>query len=131
MGEIAEMMLDGTMCQGCGVWLHDGEDGPGYPGYCSSCEPDDEEEVRKREDTAKRVSAEVSQLAVAEIEKRMKAKFDPGVGQHFRKNVHGLIRGMYVSEHGVVTHDGMRATLQNNLLAQRRSQQRKAKKSNS
>ncbi len=37
MGEIADMMLDGTMCSGCGEWLHDGEDGPGYPGYCSSC----------------------------------------------------------------------------------------------
>lgn len=37
MGEIAEMMLDGTMCQGCGEWLHDGEDGEGFPDYCSSC----------------------------------------------------------------------------------------------
>ena len=35
MGEIADMMLDGTMCAGCGVWLNDGEDGDGYPGYCS------------------------------------------------------------------------------------------------
>lgn len=40
MGEIADMMLDGTMCQGCGVWLHDGADGPGYPGYCHSCARD-------------------------------------------------------------------------------------------
>lgn len=40
MGEIADMMLDGTMCQGCGVWLHDGADGPGYPGYCRSCARD-------------------------------------------------------------------------------------------
>jgi len=40
MGEIANMMLDGTMCQGCGVWLHDGNDGPGYPGYCRSCQRD-------------------------------------------------------------------------------------------
>lgn len=42
MGEIADMMLDGTMCQGCGEWLNDGEDGPGYPGYCSACAPDEE-----------------------------------------------------------------------------------------
>lgn len=33
MGEIAEMMLDGTMCEGCGEFL-DGES-PGYPRYCS------------------------------------------------------------------------------------------------
>lgn len=42
MGEISEMMLDGTMCQGCGEWLNEGEDGPGYPGYCSGCEPKNE-----------------------------------------------------------------------------------------
>lgn len=33
MGEIAEMMLNGDMCEACGVWL-DGE-GSGYPRYCS------------------------------------------------------------------------------------------------
>ena len=39
MGEIADMMLDGTMCQMCGVFI---EDGPlGYPGYCSeACKRD-------------------------------------------------------------------------------------------
>ena len=39
MGEIADMMLDGTICQGCGEWLCDGEDGPGYPGFCAGCQP--------------------------------------------------------------------------------------------
>ena len=49
MGEIAEMMLDGTMCAGCGEWLHDGDDGDGFPGYCASCAPDYEEKpVRRR-----------------------------------------------------------------------------------
>jgi hypothetical protein len=33
MGEAAEMMLDGTLCECCGVAL-DG-DSPGYPRYCS------------------------------------------------------------------------------------------------
>jgi len=42
MGEIAEMMLDGTMCQCCGVYLNDGHDGAGYPGYCSACAPEPE-----------------------------------------------------------------------------------------
>lgn len=37
MGEIAEMMLDGTMCEGCGEFLHGGNDGPGFPGRCCSC----------------------------------------------------------------------------------------------
>ena len=39
MGDIAEMMLEGTLCEGCGVTL-DG-DAPGYPRYCSrSCQRD-------------------------------------------------------------------------------------------
>lgn len=36
-GEIAEMMLDGTVCEQCGEFLHNGEDGPGYPGLCAGC----------------------------------------------------------------------------------------------
>lgn len=35
MGEIAEMMLDGTLCEGCGTYIGEST---GYPGYCSkSC----------------------------------------------------------------------------------------------
>ena len=37
MGEIAEMMLDGTLCEVCGEFI-DG-DSPGYPRRCSSCRP--------------------------------------------------------------------------------------------
>lgn len=35
MGEIAEMMLDGTLCEGCGVFLN--AEPAGYPCRCSSC----------------------------------------------------------------------------------------------
>ena len=35
MGEVAEMMLDGTLCQFCGVYLDGGADG--YPRSCG-CE---------------------------------------------------------------------------------------------
>lgn len=35
MGEVAEMMLDGTLCEGCGVFLN--QVGPGYPCLCSDC----------------------------------------------------------------------------------------------
>lgn len=35
MGEIADMMLDGTLCEGCGVAL-DGEAG-GFPRRCADC----------------------------------------------------------------------------------------------
>lgn len=34
MGEIADAMLNGEMCEGCGVWLERESDG--MPGYCSA-----------------------------------------------------------------------------------------------
>jgi hypothetical protein len=48
MGEIADMMLDGTMCQGCGEFMCDGADGPGYPGYCAGCRREDSRPPRFR-----------------------------------------------------------------------------------
>jgi hypothetical protein len=35
MGEIAEMMLDGDLCEGCGVYM--GFPGEGFPRRCASC----------------------------------------------------------------------------------------------
>jgi hypothetical protein len=35
MGEIAELMLDGAMCQWCGEVLGDGD---GYPVVCAGCQ---------------------------------------------------------------------------------------------
>ena len=36
MGELADMHLDGTLCEQCGEFL-DGE-APGYPRLCKDCE---------------------------------------------------------------------------------------------
>jgi len=38
MGEIAEMMLDGTLCEGCGVANR--KAGLGFPWRCGACVPD-------------------------------------------------------------------------------------------
>ena len=38
MGDVSEMMLDGTLCEGCGVYM-DGE-ADGYPVRCASCQGD-------------------------------------------------------------------------------------------
>jgi len=35
MGEIAEMMLDGDLCEGCGVYM--GSSGQGFTRRCHSC----------------------------------------------------------------------------------------------
>lgn len=34
MGDIADMMLDGTLCEGCGVYMGDAQ---GIPGRCAGC----------------------------------------------------------------------------------------------
>ena len=35
MGEYAEMLLDGTCCEGCGEYMGGGA--PGFPRYCKAC----------------------------------------------------------------------------------------------
>ena len=35
MGEIADMMIEGQMCQGCGEVLGDGD---GFPAFCAACQ---------------------------------------------------------------------------------------------
>ena len=40
MGEIAEMMLEGCLCECCGDFLGDGD---GYPRRCCSCQKDEPE----------------------------------------------------------------------------------------
>lgn len=60
MGEIAEAMLDGTLCGTCGEYL--GED-LGYPGYCSKdCDPNYEPPARNHKNDLIGVKKE-SQLA--------------------------------------------------------------------
>lgn len=47
MGEIAEMMLDGTLCEGCGEFI--GEP-VGHPRMCMSCSYDAERLTEEEED---------------------------------------------------------------------------------
>lgn len=42
MGEIADMMLEGILCQYCGEYLGDGD---GFPQSCSCCGGDDEDDL--------------------------------------------------------------------------------------
>jgi hypothetical protein len=51
MGEIADMHLDGTLCERCGALMEDlipeeGNellDAPGYPRLCPACQEDEDE----------------------------------------------------------------------------------------
>lgn len=50
MGEIADMMLDGTLCAGCGVYL-EGDTIEGIPNYCEDCQDEgfNDEAIAQRE----------------------------------------------------------------------------------
>jgi len=40
MGDIADMILDGTLCEWCGVYIEEGEvplEADGYPRKCADC----------------------------------------------------------------------------------------------
>ena len=39
MGDVADMMIDGTLCEGCGVYLEGDDDGKawGFPRLCRDC----------------------------------------------------------------------------------------------
>jgi predicted amidophosphoribosyltransferase len=52
MGEIADMMLDGTLCQCCGAYIGDESNGD-YPQYCAACAKDVKEQEQKRGDDEK------------------------------------------------------------------------------
>ena len=45
MGEVAEMMLDGTLCEGCGAYIGAAVD---YPRKCRQCEKDFKPVARKK-----------------------------------------------------------------------------------
>lgn len=50
MGEIADMVLDGVLCQVCGCYMED-EDGDGFPVTCDACKTEERYE-RKSDDDA-------------------------------------------------------------------------------
>lgn len=44
MGELADLMIEGALCSGCGSWTEDYIYGeiPGYPTLCEDCQEDEE-----------------------------------------------------------------------------------------
>ena len=79
MGEVAEMMLDGTLCQGCGVLIDD--DIPGYPRSCRDCAK--EERAMKHQATLQR-HQEIKKVKCPVCQKRVKAI---GLADH-QRDVH-------------------------------------------
>jgi len=68
MGEIAEMMLDGTLCECCGEFIGEGD---GFPQYCSSecssgrgvvAEPTKKKEGKKRRQKRRKARKRLERL---------------------------------------------------------------------
>lgn len=78
MGEIAEMMLDGTLCECCGASFDDRQS-PGFPRYCSRQCAEDRGAV---EPAAPKVKCEM-------CGKKVKAV---GIEQHM-KDKHNVVQG--------------------------------------
>lgn len=79
MGEISEMMLDGTLCQGCGVLMGDACD---YPRSCFDCAK--EERAIKHGKVLVR-HQEIKKVKCPTCQKRVKAI---GLSDH-QRDVHG------------------------------------------
>lgn len=62
MGEVAESLIDGTCCQGCGVFIGEGE---GFPRTCDSCNDDGKRGKAERRAVASDQFAEASRVASA------------------------------------------------------------------
>lgn len=60
MGEVAEMMMDGTLCQTCGVFVGEPD---GYPRECNHCE----RESAKDRKAARQKAHEANQLAIRKV----------------------------------------------------------------
>lgn len=84
MGDYAEMMLDGTMCSSCGVYIGEAT---GEPAECETCAV----EIRQMEKSIQRQAniarnARMKKTRCPECNKKVK---EIGLNQH-RKDVHGV-----------------------------------------
>lgn len=47
MGDISEMMLDGTLCEYCGCYIEEGE-AEGYPRKCTDCQEENSKKKKRK-----------------------------------------------------------------------------------
>lgn len=121
MGEIAEMMIDGTMCQRCGEFLYDGEDGPGYAEFCPSCRRENANDERALQEEADARATQICDVTVEAIHAQFDAVFSPAILPQFRAQIFGLCRKLYLNRNGAISHHGMQRVVENNSAAMKRS----------
>lgn len=114
MGEIADMMIDGTMCSGCGEWMDDGEDGPGFPQYCPACSNEDapapkaqKKKAKRKEDrcpaTVDALHQSITDACRSIIENRMGGRMKKKTRKAFHAHMQQLLKG-FLNVGGVVVH---------------------------
>ena len=84
MGEIAEMMLEGAMCEECGEFIDDGEE-CGYPRLCAACQPQHESGLDADIFEIPRLLQRAAKVACPECGKLVK---EIGLADH-QRDVHG------------------------------------------
>lgn len=74
MGDIADMMIDGTLCEGCGVYLD--SEGFGVPRYCADCQ-----ELRDETPISRRHGPNAIKVNCPKCQRRVK---EVGLADHMR-----------------------------------------------
>jgi hypothetical protein len=120
MGDIADSMLEGDVCAGCGGFIDD-QGGDGFPRYCcAECDPDGEDkesEQRARSEHKKimqNLADKLNAKLKKEIEKHFDAEFEDVVWKEFASNTAGLFRKLYVDGTDHISHHGLIKTIQVN-----------------
>lgn len=101
MGEIAEMMLDGTLCEGCGVFLN--AEPTGYPCHCSSCADEAKRERAARNIAAnQKLHAEQKKISCAVCGRKVKTI---GMANHMKDAHPPAPQEMHADLLGAAQHD--------------------------
>lgn len=97
MGEIADMMLDGTMCAGCGEWLNDGEDGDGFPEFCFACAGQMQRDETKAKAEWDSTVLSIALDAINLIERAFGDKLHPDIKPLFTSQMKGMVNQLKVT----------------------------------
>jgi hypothetical protein len=110
MGEMADMMIEGDLCAGCGGFI-DTDGGDGFPRYCcDACDPDapDTQRPRPQKHTKPEKSLDgmrqsISDRTICLIEKEMGGKFSKKTRRGFAMAMQALLEG-FLHVDGSVVH---------------------------
>lgn len=112
MGEMAEMMLDGTMCQYCGEYL--GSDN----GYPTSCGCDEQTDIPVKVFIKPSFIKKTCTNIVKQI--NTYGSMDAAIEQQLRTQLEGILSKFYADDKRIIHHDGIEKTLATNKKAKKR-----------